>query len=79
MAPKKSRFGSVELNRGFSAASSSGAEANIMNFKVNAFGIYNENFLLAAPATVQDLVDAIFANPGSLVQRTSTASAASSL
>ena len=63
MAPKTSRSGSAELDRGFSAASSSGAEANIMNFKVNAFGIYTKNFVLAAPATVQDLIDAIFANP----------------
>ena len=60
MAPNKSRSGSAELDRGFSAASSSGAEANIMNFRVNAFGIYNENLLLAAPATVQDLIDAFF-------------------
>ena len=63
MAPTKSRSGGAELDRKFSAASSSGAEANIMNSRVNAFGIYNENLLLAAPATVQDLIDAIFANP----------------
>ena len=49
MAPNKSRSGSAELDRGFSAASSSGAEANIMNFRVNAFGIYNENFVVGRP------------------------------